>query len=65
MLIAAKSTCENRIAAFIFIFLIFLLSSPASAQKEDAVIRVDTELASFEVTVADSSGHPVRNLKAG
>ena len=65
MLIAAKSTCENRIAAFILIFLIFLLSSPASAQKEDAVIRVDTELASFEVTVADSSGHPVKNLKAG
>lgn len=36
----------------------------AFAQNTDDVIRVDTELAAFEVTVTDRDGRPVRDLKA-
>lgn len=39
--------------------------TPSIAQKPDEVIRVDTELVSFEVSVTDKSGKPVRNLQAG
>lgn len=35
---------------------------PVAAQDND-VIRVNTELASFEVTVTDKEGNPVRNLR--
>lgn len=34
------------------------------AQNSDDVIRVDTELAAFEITVTDKNGNPVRGLKA-
>lgn len=34
------------------------------AQKTDDVIRVDTELVTFEVNVTDSAGRPVRNLSS-
>lgn len=34
------------------------------AQKPDDVIRVDTELVTFEVNVTDSLGRPVRNLSS-
>lgn len=37
----------------------------AVAQKPDDVIRVDTKLVSFEVTVTDQTGNPVRNLAPG
>ncbi|HEY0658894.1 MAG TPA: VWA domain-containing protein [Pyrinomonadaceae bacterium] len=33
------------------------------AQDSDDIIRVDTELAAFEVTVTDKTGKPVRGLK--
>ncbi len=40
-------------------------SAKAVAQNtESDVIRVDTELASFEISVTDSAGKPVRNLTA-
>lgn len=32
------------------------------AQKDDEVIKVNTELVTFEVTVTDKAGRPVRNL---
>jgi VWFA-related protein len=35
----------------------------AAAQNED-IIRIDTDLAAFEVSVTDKAGRPVRNLKA-
>lgn len=37
-------------------------SSFVSAQKNDDVIKVNTELVTFEVTVTDRSGKPVRDL---
>lgn len=35
-----------------------------SVRPQEQVIRVDTDLAAFEVTVTDKKGHPVRNLSA-
>ena len=35
---------------------------PATAQKEDDVIKVETDLVTFEVSVTDEAGRPVRNL---
>jgi len=37
----------------------------AAAQKTDDVIRIDTELATFEVSVTDQDGRPVSGLTAG
>ncbi len=44
--------------------LIFICSGDAGAQKEDEVIKVETDLVTFEVSVTDSAGKPVRNLLA-
>ena len=66
----ASSDCpKRRIFGFgrvpsplIFLLLLFFAPSLASAQVDD-VIKVETDLAAFEVTVKDKSGNPVRNLK--
>lgn len=47
-----------------FFILLFLFSQAAFAQKPKDVIRIETEIVSFEVTVTDKNGKPVRNLKA-
>jgi len=55
------------LSLFPAIFLVFAIccgASAAAAQTSDDVIRVDTELAAFEVTVTDKNGKPVRGLKA-
>lgn len=50
-----------RIALALFVlFLPFIVA----AQEPEDVVRVDTELVSFEVTVTDRSGRPVQNLRA-
>jgi Ca-activated chloride channel family protein len=41
--------------------LFFLFSAPVSAQKED-IIKINTELVSFEVSVTDKNGKPIRGL---
>ncbi|HKP70159.1 MAG TPA: VWA domain-containing protein [Pyrinomonadaceae bacterium] len=43
--------------------LIAILVFVGQAQDRDDVIKIDTDLASFEVTVVDKNGRPVRNLK--
>ena len=43
--------------------LVLVLTLVASAQDRDDVIKIDTELVAFEVTVVDKNGKPVRNLK--
>jgi VWFA-related protein len=49
----------------VFIFLIAAIFTTAVySQDKDGVIRVDTELAAFEVTVTDKDGRPLRDLKA-
>jgi VWFA-related protein len=50
-----------------FILVALIIATPlvpAVAQKPDEIVRVNTELISFEVTVTDKSGNPVRNLEA-
>jgi VWFA-related protein len=46
------------------IFILIALSLAVFAQNSDDVIRVDTELIAFEVTVSDKDGKPVRGLSA-
>jgi Ca-activated chloride channel family protein len=49
----------------VLLFSIFLSSvSPARAQDENDVVRIDTDLVSFEVTVTDKNGKLVPNLRA-
>ena len=45
-------------------FILLLFSFALQAQNSDDVIRVNTELAAFEVTVSDKQGKPVRGLEA-
>lgn len=45
------------------IFAAIFLSIPIRAQRPDEVVRVDTELVSFEVTVTDKNGNPVKDLQ--
>jgi Ca-activated chloride channel family protein len=51
------------VVTLIFNFL-FLFSFTIFAQKSDDIIRIDTELVSFEVSVTDKSGKPVRGLSS-
>jgi VWFA-related protein len=44
--------------------LILLLCFVVSAQNSDDIIRIETELIPFEVTVTDKDGKPVRGLEA-
>jgi VWFA-related protein len=48
-----------RLFGAVFLSLVFFLI----ANAQDDVIKVDTNLASFEVTVTDKDGKPVRNLQ--
>lgn len=60
------SITEILLSASTFIrhaaILVFLFASIGHAQRVDDVIRVETDLASFEVTVSDRNGNPVRGL---
>lgn len=48
-----------------FIFLIFCgFVFSVAAQNSDDVIRIETDLIPFEISVSDKSGKPVRGLKA-
>lgn len=51
---------------FLFCFAALLVFAAAAlGQKENEVIKVETELVTFEVSVTDPSGRPVRNLLPG
>lgn len=49
-------------AVILAIFLIF--HGQSYGQRDDEVVRVDTDLVSFEVSVSDKNGNPVKNLTA-
>lgn len=54
---------HGRAISGIFLLLVSLSVPPhLSAQSEDEVVRVETELASFEVTALDAAGKPVPGL---
>src|SRR3712207_5760127 len=42
--------------------VLLLFSLFVAAQDEDEVIKIDTDLATFDVTVTDANGKPVRGL---
>ena len=46
------------------VLAMLVLACAAFAQEQDEVVKIDTELVSFEVTVTDKVGKPVPNLKA-
>nr|MBA2735520.1 hypothetical protein [Pyrinomonadaceae bacterium] len=50
--------------AILLAFAICCAAPTVAAQNSADIIRVDTELAAFEVTVTDKTGKPVRGLKA-
>jgi VWFA-related protein len=45
-------------------FVLFLVFSAFAQKPDDDVIRIDTDLITFEATVTDAKGQPVRGLKA-
>jgi Ca-activated chloride channel homolog len=49
---------------FLTVFVFLALLSNIFAQDSDDVIRVETDLVPFEITVTDATGKPVRGLKA-
>src|SRR5262249_14248892 len=52
---------SSIVAAVLFIILI--TTANASAQNDDEVIRIKSDLVSFEVGVRDSNGLPLKGLK--
>lgn len=64
---AVLKSCWNIFARLEtnFLLILFLcLTIQTQAQNSDDVIRVETELIPFEVTVTDKEGKPVRGLEA-
>ncbi len=55
--------CFNFRLIFLFFFLC-CFALPVFAQSSDEVIRIETNLIPFEVTVTDKDGKPVRGLEA-
>ncbi|HSK74345.1 MAG TPA: VWA domain-containing protein, partial [Pyrinomonadaceae bacterium] len=56
------SSASLRLCVFALIFIFSSLS--VAAQTNEDVIRINTELVAFEVTVMDKDGQPVRGLDA-
>ncbi len=58
---------DRHLSAVLLLLLVSLAGSlfvsPVLAQKDDEVIKVETDLITFEVTVTDKAGRPVKNLK--
>lgn len=54
----------RRVAAAPVIFILLCFSASVFAQDSEDIIRVETRLIPFEVTVTDKEGKPVRGLEA-
>lgn len=63
---AGKSPATFRVGLrlIFFVLVMSLCFHAAYGQDSDEVIRVDTELVAFEVSVTDKDGKPVRGLSA-
>lgn len=55
---------QTSLSVFFCFALLICLFLQVKAQKSDDVIKVDTDLIPFEITVTDKAGKPVRGLKA-
>lgn len=53
---------ERSMFVLLLLAISFFLAQNSYAQTEDEVVRVETELASFEVTALDAAGKPVPGL---
>jgi VWFA-related protein len=49
--------------AMVGLVLAFVFPGTMYAQKPDDIIRIDTDLIAFEVSIADQKGNPVRGLR--
>jgi VWFA-related protein len=58
-------TRQRAAILFLWLFTFAVLCSPLAARAQDDVIRVETDIVGFEVTVTDKDGKPVRGLQAG
>ncbi|MBX7170379.1 MAG: VWA domain-containing protein [Pyrinomonadaceae bacterium] len=56
-----KKSLKLRLACFLPVFFIFLIFN---VQAQEDVIKVETDLISFEATITDANGKPVRGLEA-
>ena len=54
----------RAVCLFLMLFAYGFFLPPVSAQDSDEVIRVETDLVPFEITVTDAQGKPVRGLRA-
>lgn len=63
MILFTSDFLRRRFSFVVFLFLLSLTVS-VNAQDSDEVIRIDTELVPFEVTVTDRNDKPVRGLQA-
>lgn len=54
-----------RIFLLLILSALFFLTAPVFAQNTDDEIRIETELVTFEVSVTDKNGNPVKNLQSG
>jgi VWFA-related protein len=52
------------LASLLLAVVLLFSAGQAYTQKSDDVIKIETDLVTFEVTVTDSGGRPVRNLLA-
>ena len=61
---ASKFFSRSAVAKQLIFFVVLCLTIPVAAQNSDEVIRVETELIPFEISVTDKDGKPVRGLEA-
>ena len=54
----------SKYALFVLIAAFCLTQSISAQNSDDDVIKIDTELVSFEISVTDKDGNPVRGLNA-
>jgi Ca-activated chloride channel family protein len=57
------SRMQRLLVAMMLLCFLGYLSGSAGAQEQDEVVRIDTDLVSFEVTVTDKNGKFVPNLR--
>lgn len=57
-------TSSRPLLSALAVALILFLTSFGAAQNEDDEIKISTELVSFEVSVTDTNGNPIRGLSA-
>jgi VWFA-related protein len=59
-----KNTKTRKYLCVLCVFVVLFSLPLAHAQQDEEVIRIQSELVSFEVSVRDAQGLPIRGLKA-